>query len=129
MPAVMLVMTKTSSQTKRAAVTKRRTAVTKRADVTMRAVTTRVILVTTRTRGQQDGMVLHFTVLEDTCVIVEGILEGPNDEGGHLIKWKGFKNTFNTWEPAAHIPDHLVEECLADLVPLYAQVTPEETGE
>jgi hypothetical protein len=126
MSAVMLVTPKKSPQTKRAAVTKRRAAVTKRADVTMRAVATKSDSGDDEdTRAtRRDG----FTVLEDAHV-VEGILEGPNDEGEYLIKWKGFKNTSNAWEPAAHIPDHLLEEHLADLVPLYTQITPEETGE
>ena len=56
---------------------------------------------------------------------MEDIVEGPNDEGEYLIKWKGFKNTSNTWEPAAHIPDHLIEEYLEDLVPICTQVIPE----
>ena len=45
---------------------------------------------------------------------VDYIVEGPNEDGMFLIKWKGYDDSENTWEPREHLGKELVEEFLSE---------------
>ena len=46
---------------------------------------------------------------------VEKIVGGPNDKSHFLIKWEGYPEDQNTWEPLQHLPADMVREYLATL--------------
>ncbi len=42
---------------------------------------------------------------------VERIVSGPRIVGGaYLIKWAGYPDSDNTWEPRSHLPDSVFED-------------------
>jgi hypothetical protein len=42
------------------------------------------------------------------------ILDGPNDEGKFLIRWEGWGEDGDTWEPPRHLPPGVVDAYLKD---------------
>ena len=55
------------------------------------------------------------TPLEDDEYVIEKILDRRGAEGNreYLIKWKGYSNKHNGWEPQAHLMRHCMEEVAA----------------
>ena len=51
-------------------------------------------------------------LLLDELYEVEKIVEGPNAKGECFIKWEGYPDDQNTWEPVEHLPEDMVEEYL-----------------
>ena len=51
-------------------------------------------------------------LLLDELYEVEKIVEGPNAKGEYFIKWEGYPDDQNTWEPVEHLPEDMVEEYL-----------------
>jgi hypothetical protein len=47
---------------------------------------------------------------------IERILEGPDGKDRFLIKWAGYVDADNTWEPRAHLPQNALEEYFGGLV-------------
>ena len=43
---------------------------------------------------------------------IEAILDGPDDQDRFLIKWEGYSDAENTWEPRANLPDGMLYEYL-----------------
>ena len=43
---------------------------------------------------------------------VEEIVDGPNERDEFFIKWEGYPDSENTWEPHENLPDDMVEEYL-----------------
>ena len=43
---------------------------------------------------------------------VEKIVDGPNDKSQFFIKWEGYPDDQNTWEPLENLPEDMVEEYL-----------------
>jgi hypothetical protein len=43
---------------------------------------------------------------------IDRILEGPDDKDRFLIKWVGYADADNTWEPRCHLPQNVLEEYL-----------------
>jgi hypothetical protein len=43
---------------------------------------------------------------------IEAILDGPDDQDRFLIKWEGYSDAENTWEPRANLPDGMLDEYL-----------------
>jgi hypothetical protein len=43
---------------------------------------------------------------------IERIVEGPDDKDRFLIKWDGYADVENTWEPRANLPQSVLEEYL-----------------
>ena len=43
---------------------------------------------------------------------IDRILEGPDDNDRYLIKWVGYADKDNTWEPRCNLPDNALEEYL-----------------
>ena len=43
---------------------------------------------------------------------IESILDGPDDQDRFLIKWEGYSDAENTWEPRANLPDGMLDEYL-----------------
>ncbi len=41
---------------------------------------------------------------------IEKIVDGPNAKGEYHIKWLGYPEDQNTWEPAEHLPVDMVDE-------------------
>ena len=46
---------------------------------------------------------------------VEKIVDGPNDKSQFLIKWEGYPDDQNTWEPLENLPEDMVEEYLNEI--------------
>jgi hypothetical protein len=46
---------------------------------------------------------------------VEKIVDGPNDKSQFLIKWEGYPDDQNTWEPLKNLPEDMVEEYLTEI--------------
>ena len=51
-------------------------------------------------------------ILLDEMYEVEKIVAGPNAKGEYLIKWEGYPDDQNTWEPVEHLPEDMVQEYL-----------------
>ena len=49
---------------------------------------------------------------------IERIVDGPNEKGQYFIKWEGFPDDQNTWEPLDHLPKDMVEEYLNPIAEL-----------
>ena len=43
---------------------------------------------------------------------VEKIVDGPNDKSQFFIKWEGYPDDQNTWEPLENLPEDMVGEYL-----------------
>jgi hypothetical protein len=43
---------------------------------------------------------------------IEAILDGPDDQDRFFIKWEGYSDAENTWEPRANLPDGMLDEYL-----------------
>jgi hypothetical protein len=43
---------------------------------------------------------------------IEKNVDGPNEKGEYFIKWEGYPDDQNTWEPPEHLPEDMVEEYL-----------------
>jgi hypothetical protein len=43
---------------------------------------------------------------------VEKIVDGPDEQSQFLIKWEGYPNDQNTWEPLEYLPEDMVGEYL-----------------
>lgn len=41
---------------------------------------------------------------------VEELIRQRTEDGRYLVKWEGFPETENSWEPAANLPPHLVDK-------------------
>jgi hypothetical protein len=44
---------------------------------------------------------------------IETNVDGPNAKGEYFIKWEGYPDDQNTWEPLEHLPEDMVDEYLA----------------
>ena len=47
---------------------------------------------------------------------IDRILEGPDDKDRFLIKWVGYTDADNTWEPRVNLPANALEEYLGNHV-------------
>jgi chromobox protein 1 len=43
---------------------------------------------------------------------IEKIVDGPNEKGQYFIKWEGYPDEQNTWEPPEHLPEDILAEYL-----------------
>jgi hypothetical protein len=43
---------------------------------------------------------------------IEKIVDGPNEKGQYFIKWEGYPDEQNTWEPPEHLPEDIFAEYL-----------------
>ncbi len=55
------------------------------------------------------------TQMADVLFQVEKIVDGPNDRSEFFIKWEGYPDSENTWEPLENLPEEMVEEYLNEI--------------
>ncbi len=46
---------------------------------------------------------------------VEKNVDGPNDRQEFFIKWEGYPDSENSWEPLENLPEEMVEEYLNEI--------------
>ena len=66
-------------------------------------------------------------ILLDEMYEVEKIVAGPNAKGEYLIKWEGYPDDQNTWEPEEHLPEAMVAEYLHPLEELRVKTQEDRT--
>ena len=53
--------------------------------------------------------------MADVLFEVEKIVDEPNDRQEFFIKWDGYPDSENTWEPLENLPEEMVEEYLNEI--------------
>ena len=53
--------------------------------------------------------------MADVLFEVEKIVDGPNDRQEFFIKWDGYPDSQNTWEPLENLPEDMVDEYLNEI--------------
>jgi hypothetical protein len=53
--------------------------------------------------------------MADVMYEVEKIVDGPNERDKFFIKWEGYPDSENTWEPSENLPEEMVEEFLNEI--------------
>lgn len=64
--------------------------------------------------GPSDGLQLQRSDTLDQECQMDCMLDGPNDEGKFLIRWEGWGEDGDTWEPPRHLPPGVVDAYLKD---------------